>query len=335
MNVVVAVARNKVVVGLVAAGILVGAGGLALAAPTGGSRPVAQQGHPLLPMNPEAFFSIGSPVRVLDTRGGGPNNGPIGVATVGPLGANAQLDLQLEDPEQNLSFFGVLGARSVVLNVTIDSDATAPSFVTVWPAGEPRPLASANNATPGQVSANTVVVSLGMTGAVSFYNQAGAVNLIVDLLGYTALLRPSEATTPGWVYTTNATATGSGIPIGSASTLVAGPLNAPLGLSNATLTLELVTPEATPGDLFQTDCHLQEGDVVLTDESHQEVRLTYASPTTGAATTPVTMNAVVFVTTNVSAWCTVTSGTPAVPTTETQARNVHLTLTQLGRNLGP
>ena len=72
----------------------------------------------------------------------------------------------------------------MLVTITIDGDASAPSFITAWPTGQPRPLASANNATPGLVMPNTVLVKLG-GGSISFYNFAGAVNLAVDLVGYT------------------------------------------------------------------------------------------------------------------------------------------------------
>jgi hypothetical protein len=79
-------------------------------------------------------------------------------------------------------------AVSAVLNITVDEDADAKSFITVWPTGEPRPLASANNAEPGLVTPNLTFARLGTGGQVSFYNFAGATNLAVDLVGYTTPL---------------------------------------------------------------------------------------------------------------------------------------------------
>src|SRR5262249_28528755 len=82
------------------------------------------------------------------------------------------------------------------LNVTIDSNATAQSFITVWPTGAPRPLTSANNATPGLVMPNSILVPLGTDGQVSLYNFAGNVNLAVDLAGYTLPITSSGQTGP-------------------------------------------------------------------------------------------------------------------------------------------
>jgi hypothetical protein len=135
--------------------------------------------------DPEVFVAV-SPVRVLDTRG--PSNGPIGVATAGPLKAGQQLDLSLTGSAPNRPTAPLPStAVSAVLNITIDEDAALKSFLTVWPTGEPRPLTSANNAEPGLVSPNLTFARLG-GGSVSFYNQQGATNLAVDLVGYTVPL---------------------------------------------------------------------------------------------------------------------------------------------------
>jgi hypothetical protein len=155
---------------------LTGAVALALAAPGSAQRAAGEQPAAALP---EGFVGI-SPVRVLDTR----PSSPIGVAAAGPIAAGGQIDLALTTPAPNRPFTVPSDASSVLVTITIDRDATAPSFITVWPTGQPRPLASANNATPGLVMPNTVLVKLG-GGSVSLYNFAGAVNVAVDLVGYT------------------------------------------------------------------------------------------------------------------------------------------------------
>ena len=73
-------------------------------------------------------------------------------------------------------------AQTVVLNVT-GTDATAAGFVTVWPCGEERPLASSLNLTPGVTSPNAVITRLGAGGKVCLYTQNGA-HLLADLTGY-------------------------------------------------------------------------------------------------------------------------------------------------------
>jgi hypothetical protein len=117
------------------------------------------------------------------------------VAEPGPLAAGGQIDLPLTTPAVNRPFTIPSTAGSVLITITIDADATASSFITVWPTGQPRPLASADNAAPGLVMPNTVLVPLG-GGAISFYNFAGAANLAVDLVGYTVPIPSSGAPGP-------------------------------------------------------------------------------------------------------------------------------------------
>jgi len=74
-------------------------------------------------------------------------------------------------------------ATAVVLNVTV-TDTTAPSFLTVWPAGRPRPTASSLNWTPGSVVANAITVAPGDADQVDVYNLAGSADVIIDLSGY-------------------------------------------------------------------------------------------------------------------------------------------------------
>ncbi len=82
-------------------------------------------------------------------------------------------------------------ATSVSVNVTIDKDATSRSYVTVWPTGQPRPLASANNATPGSISASAGVFGLGTNGQLSVYNSMGKTNVIIDVTGYLSPATPT------------------------------------------------------------------------------------------------------------------------------------------------
>jgi len=125
-----------------------------------------------------------SPVRVLDTRG--PNNGPIGVPAAAPLRGGEEIDLPLTTPAPNRPSAPVPpNATAVMINVTVDDDASLKSFLTVWPAGTPRPFTSANNAEPGLVSPNLTFAKLGPTGGVAFFAQQGAMNIAVDLVGYT------------------------------------------------------------------------------------------------------------------------------------------------------
>ena len=172
-------ARHRLGAGLLVLGLVLGATSLAVAAPGTGGSSVGGVAAPA--PAPEGFVGL-NPVRILDTRASA--TGPVGVAVPGPLGAGGQIDLPMITLAPNRTFTVPADTVSVLVNITIDSDASAASFITAWPTGQPRPLASANNATPGLVTPNTVLVKLG-GGSISFYNFAGAVNLAVDLVGYT------------------------------------------------------------------------------------------------------------------------------------------------------
>ena len=112
------------------------------------------------------------PTRVVDTRlGQGAPKAPI--ATDGILSFQAT---------------GVGGvpsfATSVILNLTGIAPAGTGGYLTVWPTGEIQPVASNLNLVPGQVRPNLVIAKVGAAGKVSVYNQAGPVDIAVDVLGY-------------------------------------------------------------------------------------------------------------------------------------------------------
>jgi hypothetical protein len=127
--------------------------------------------HAAVSSNPAVFHAL-SPVRVFDTRNG------TGGVPVAPLLPGGTLDVQMT---------GVNGvpanATAVVLNVTVDN-GTASSFLTVWPTGDPRPLASSLNWTSPAAQPNGVTAPIGAGGKVSFFNDVGTVNVLADVSGY-------------------------------------------------------------------------------------------------------------------------------------------------------
>ena len=141
-----------------AVAVSLGAGGLAIA-------------NAATSAAPTLFHSL-SPVRVFDTRTG------TGGVPVAKVTAGGTLDVVVR---------GVNGvpadATAVALNVTV-VDGTAASFLTVWPTGDPRPLASSLNWTNGDATPNSVTVPIGTAGKVSFFNNAGTVNVLADVAGY-------------------------------------------------------------------------------------------------------------------------------------------------------
>ena len=145
-----------------------------------------------------------APARLLDTRTG------VGGA-LGPVAAGAEVPLQVSGRDGIPS-----DAVAVALTVTA-TEPTAPGYVTVWPTGLERPVASNLNVErAGQTIADGVVVPLGTGGQVSLLAQSET-HLVVDVTAYWR----AAATTDGGRFTpvTPArvldTRTGVGAPLGS------------------------------------------------------------------------------------------------------------------------
>jgi hypothetical protein len=119
-----------------------------------------------------------SPARIVDTR------------TTSPLGPNMTRDVQATGQGGVPSD----GVSAVVVNITA-TDPTAGSYLTVFPTGTARPLASNLNFRPGQTIPNLVVVKLGAGGKFSVYNAQGSTHFIADVVGWY-----SDGTTAGARY---------------------------------------------------------------------------------------------------------------------------------------
>ena len=76
-------------------------------------------------------------------------------------------------------------ATSLALNVTI-TQPTAGGYITLYPNGEPLPLASTLNFSATQTRANNAVVSLGAGGALAVYSGqvSGTAHFIIDVNGF-------------------------------------------------------------------------------------------------------------------------------------------------------
>ena len=102
----------------------------------------------------------------------------------GPLPGGFSLKLFEPDPRTK---------TALVLNVTA-TDTTTPSFLTVWPADTPRPLASDLNWVAGETVPNLVVVELN-NSAFQVFNQEGLVDVVVDFDGfYSGTVQPVSLT---------------------------------------------------------------------------------------------------------------------------------------------
>ena len=104
-----------------------------------------------------------APNRIVDTRGGG------------AIQANSTMTLTVT---------GVpAGAHTAVINVTV-TNPTSGSYLTLWPHGASRPLASDLNFVSGLTVANLVIVQLGAGSTVDIYNAFGSTDVVVDLVGW-------------------------------------------------------------------------------------------------------------------------------------------------------
>jgi hypothetical protein len=128
-----------------------------------------------IPVIPGSTYFPLSPARVLDTRTG------LGVGgAVNKVGAGGSIDVKVTD------LLGVPAANvtAVALNVVATNVVGPPSYLTVWPAGQARPLASNLNYVPGVSVPNLVIARVGIDGKVSMYNNLGSVDLAADIQGY-------------------------------------------------------------------------------------------------------------------------------------------------------
>ena len=113
-----------------------------------------------------------TPCRVADTRN---SNGPFG----GPiLAGGASRDFVIPSSACGIP----VTAQAYSLNVSV-IPAIALSYLTIWPAGQNRPVASLLNSVDGRVKANAAIVPAGAAGAVSVF-VTDTSHVLFDINGY-------------------------------------------------------------------------------------------------------------------------------------------------------
>ena len=112
-----------------------------------------------------------SPTRLMDTRSG------LG-GTRGPVKAGATTGLVVS----GRGGVPASGVAAVVVNVTVTETAGS-GYVTAWPSGVSRPLASNLNFVPGLTVANQAIVKVGAAGSINVYSSVST-HLVVDVVGY-------------------------------------------------------------------------------------------------------------------------------------------------------
>ncbi len=128
------------------------------------------------PGDDDATFVSITPCRLADTR-----PAPARVGTAGSLGVAATQTFGVHGSNGECTI--PTEAVAVSLNVTA-LGATERSFLTFWPDGA-QPLASSLNPAPGQPpTPNAVTVDLSAAGGFNVYNDAGLVNVVIDINGY-------------------------------------------------------------------------------------------------------------------------------------------------------
>jgi len=121
-----------------------------------------------------SFVGI-QPLRVLDTRSAPLSDSGCHAPAFGGQTFSVQMAGRGPIPAGEVT--------AVALNVTVVAP-TSGMFLTVWPSGETKPLASNLNAVPGQIIPNMVIAKVGADGKVNIFNSAGSTDVVVDVLGY-------------------------------------------------------------------------------------------------------------------------------------------------------
>ncbi len=123
------------------------------------------------------MLAIGLPANTSSAAGSATIDGQY--AGIGKIAAGAEMTMVV------VGRGGVpaTGVGAVALNVTV-TEPSAASYLTVWPTGAPRPLASNLNFSAGQTVANAVITKVGANGSISIFDNSGATHVVVDVLGW-------------------------------------------------------------------------------------------------------------------------------------------------------
>ena len=165
-----------------------------------------------VPVVPGSTYFPLSPARVLDTRNGTGTGG-----SVNPIGPGGSVDLDVT----GVGGVPETGVTAVALNV-VATNVTGDSYLTVWPTGQPRPLASNLNFEPGVSVPNLVIARVGIDGKVSLYNNVGSADVAADVQGWfqgDTTGSSYEALSPGRVLDTRNGTGGTSTPVGPGGTI--------------------------------------------------------------------------------------------------------------------
>ncbi len=129
----------------------------------------------------ETVFVPVVPCRLVDTRGGDVNVGPRDT----PIGENVPVTFTAWGTGDDDSVCNLPVSATAISTNTTTINATAYSFVTLFPADAVLPDTSNLNLAPGQApTPNAVTTPLSSTGRFNVFNRFGTVDVIVDVNGY-------------------------------------------------------------------------------------------------------------------------------------------------------
>jgi hypothetical protein len=128
-----------------------------------------------------SLFTAVAPARICDTRLGNSNDSGCAKAAVSP---KATLNIQVAGVGGVPTMGGSAPPVAAVINVTAVQASTA-TYVTVYSSDISKaPNASDLNVPASRPATNLVVVAIGSNGTINLFNDAGSVDLVVDVFGY-------------------------------------------------------------------------------------------------------------------------------------------------------
>ena len=175
-------------------------------------------------------FTAVTPARVLDTR----------LSPVHTLAAGGTIAVKVT----GVAGVPATGVSAVALNVT-GLARTRSTYLTVYPTGTSRPLASNLDVVPGVPQANAVFAQVGSDGTVTVSNSSGVTDVVVDLNGYFATSSSYVGQSPQRLVDTRV---GGGAAVGANRTLTvsaAGHAGVPAsGISSVVVNLTGISTKA-------------------------------------------------------------------------------------------
>jgi hypothetical protein len=148
----------------------VGAGGMVSMINSAGSTHLVADVVGYFSASGGAFVPV-TPPRIADTRDG---TGGL----LGQVGLQSSVSVAVANGSPVPA-----NANGAVVNVTSVLSSEV-SFLTVWPSGPGRPVASTLNPRPGVPVPNQAYLKLGDAGRLVIYNNTGSTDVFVDVFGY-------------------------------------------------------------------------------------------------------------------------------------------------------